>query len=451
MRLLAPVADVQPRRYDAAVVNPIPGPRSRTLLQRLKAVESPNVTFVAHRFPVVWQSASGAEVVDVDGNTYLDAGSAFGVALVGHGHPDVVAAAQRQTAELMHGMGDVHPPAVRIELLERLVEIAPGNLGHGVLCTGGSEAVEVALKTALLATGRAGVVSFHGGYHGLSTGALAVTSRADFRDPFAAHLPATCWFSDFPTAAEELAGCLQQVADLLCDPSRDIGLVMVEPIQGRGGTVVPPDGWLRGLADLCTEYGALLCCDEIFTGVGRTGAWFACEADGVVPDLLCVGKALGGGFPISACLGKPEVMQAWGESKGEALHTSTFLGHPVACAAALATLAVIERSGLIDRVLRLGPLLKFYLERELSHRNLGIKEIRGRGLMLGVQAGPRGRKSGTDIVLATVSGCLQRGLIILPAGPLGDVLQLTPPAICTELQLQRMASIIGQAWREAVA
>lgn len=432
--------------YDA------PGPKSKAWLQRLKAVESPNVTFVRDAFPVVWASAQGAVVTDVDGREYLDAGSSFGVALIGHAHPMVVDAACRQTRKLLHGMGDVHPPVVRIQLLEQLAAIAPGDLGFGVLCTGGSEAVEVALKTAVLATGRAGTLSFFGGYHGLSTGALAVTARAQFRDPFAANLPQNGHFSTFPRTDAEVGPCLQGVEDLLRQPQNDIGVVMVEPIQGRGGSVVPGAGWLAGLAGLCKRYGALLCCDEIFTGLCRTGDWFAVDHDAVVPDLLCVGKALGGGFPVSACLGRPEVMAAWGESTGEALHTSTFLGHPVACAAALATLKVLHDDSIHARAREAGDLLVARLRNGWpSLAQAGVTEIRGRGLLLGIVAAGRPQNDASDIVLKTVVGCLRRGVIALPCGDDGSVLQLTPPAICSDEQLRQIADTVVDAWNEAAS
>ena len=433
-----------------------PGPASQAWLKRLKAVESRNVTAVGSRFPVVWQRAHGCEVWDVDGRCYLDAGSAFGVSLLGHGHPAVVAAATSQLGQLVHGMGDVHPPVARIELLERLVAVAPDGLGHAVLCTGGSEAVEVALKTALLATGKAGALSFSGGYHGLGAGALAVTARADFRTPFLAQLPEQSHFAPFPTRVEELPACLAAVEAKLVEPTNQLGVVVVEPIQGRGGTVVPPPGFLRGLRQLCDAYGALLCCDEIFTGLGRTGVMWACERDGVVPDLLCVGKALGGGFPIAACLGTDEVMAAWPESTGEALHTSTFLGHPVACAAATAALRVIVDEDVpavaAERGAALSQMLREALVSGPNGALPGLRQVRGDGLMWGIEVhgvDRDGLRSGGALAWEIVQQCLAGGLILLPAGDDGAVLQLTPPAVASEGQLEQMVARLAHAWRRA--
>lgn len=440
---------------------PPPGPRSRAWLARLKAVESPNVTTVSSEFPVVWQSARAAVVMDVDGNRYIDAGSGFGVAFVGHRHPRIMAAAQTQMGQLVHGMGDVHPPMARIRLLEALAAAAPGDLGHAVLCTGGSEAVEVALKTALLKTKKPGIIAFEGGYHGLSLGALGGTWRSDFRAPFSRWIPGPTYFAPFPeqqptdSAAEHAAleHSLSVVEQRLADTDSEIGVVMVEPIQGRGGTRLPPDGFLRGLHALCEAYGALLCCDEIFTGCGRTGAMFASAEEGVVPDLLCVGKALGGGWPVSACLGRPEVMAAWGPAQGEALHTSTFLGHPVACAAATEVLQVIRGERLTAVATRDGGAWLTALRAGLADHP-AVVAIRGRGLMMGVQlrapAGPV--DAAAEMAWRVVVECMRAGVLLLPCGA-GDVIQLTPPVVMTSQQrafvVQTLIGTIDSAWHEA--
>ena len=442
---------------------PPPGPASRAALAHLKAHESRNVTAVADDFPVVWHAARGAAVRDVDGNTYVDATSAFGVALIGHGHPEVVAAVQRQAALLLHGMGDVHPPAVRIELLAALAAMAPGDLGHAVLCGGGSEAVEVAQKTALLATGKPGILAFAGGYHGLGHGALDVTSRRDFRQPFATQLARNATWLPFPqpsrpprgvAPADVLAHTLERIDDAIGHPSQGgvpIGAVLLEPIQGRGGVIVPPSGFLAALRHLCDRHGVLLILDEIFTGLGRTGTLFAADADGVLPDLLCVGKALGGGMPIAACLGRPQVMAAWPESSGEALHTSTFLGHPVAAAAALATLQVITRDAVPQRSAVLGSALMAALRVRLA-RQPWVREIRGQGLMIGVDiADPQTGQAAPQVAWRTVTGALRRGVVLLTSGVRGEVIQLTPPVCLTEAQAASVVAALGAALEEAVA
>jgi 4-aminobutyrate aminotransferase-like enzyme len=410
----------------------IPGPRSQALSAALRQVESPHVTFVAPdgRFPVFWDEAHDCTVIDVDGNVYLDLTAAFGVMSVGHSNPRVVAAIREQAGRLIHGMGDVHPTRLKVALAEALCERAPGDLGAVFFGTSGGDAVEAALKSARRATGKPGVIAFTGGYHGLNLGALAVTARDDFRAPFSGQLP---------TFATHLPyGCPMGQLSAALDADAQLGAILAEPIQARGGIVVPPEGWLRELRALCDARGVLLILDEIYTGFGRTGDWFAADAEGVVPDLLCVGKALGGGMPISACLMRPRVAAAWGESTGEALHTSTFLGHPLACAAALAALQELERLDAPYRVRQRGARLQERLHALQDRFPESVIEVRGRGLMLGIRL--RSRALG----LSLVDDLLALGLIVLPAGD-GSILELTPPFVLTEQEIDRAASHLASA------
>ncbi len=400
------------------LVTEVPGPRSRALAERLGEVESRNVTHLGPPAPIFWARASGVNVWDVDGNRFLDLGGAFGVANVGHAHPAVVEAISRQSAELLHGMGDVHPSQVKVELLEALCARYPGGEpARGVLSSSGSDAVETALKTAALATGRVGVLAFEGGYHGLALGALDATHRDDFRAPFRARLPHETVFAHYGDAAD---------ARTRLDAHREIGAVLVEPVQGRGGERVPPDGFLRALRTLCDERGLLLIADEIYTGFGRTGTWLGCDHDGVVPDLLCVGKGLSSGMPISACLGRARVMDEWPRSTGEALHTQTFLGHPASCAAALASLRVLEEEGLVAHAARVGAHALARLDARLKGEPT-VAEVRGRGLMLGVECHE------PALAHRVCQRALERGLILLPSGEGGRVLSLTPP-LCIDEQ-----------------
>jgi len=414
----------------------IPGPRSRDLAARLARVEGPNVTCLAPTTPIFWERAAGSNVWDVDGNRYVDLTAAFGVANAGHAHRGVVDAVANQAATLLHGMGDVHPPAVKVELLEALVGRFPGGGAcRAVLGSSGSDAVETALKTAMLATGCAGLIAFEGGYHGLALGALDATHRSDFRDPFAARLPGATRFARF--------GDLDSVRELADASGAAFGAVLVEPIQGRGGERVPPQGFLSGLRALCDERGWLLIADEIYTGFGRTGRWFACEHEEVVPDLLCVGKGLASGLPISACLGREEVMRAWPVSRGEALHTQTFLGHPVACAAALASMAAIERGGLVERAAALGTSALARLRDRLGGAP-GVVDVRGMGLMIGVEY------SCGERALQLCEAALQRGVILLPSGPGGCVVSITPPLSIGEQALDLgIDTLVELAWSQA--
>lgn len=409
----------------------IPGPRSRELARRLAAVECRAVTYLAEDFPVFWESGAGAAVTDVDGNVYLDLTAAFGVAALGHGDAGVAAAVARQAARLAHGMGDVHPTALKVELAERLAEVAPGGLSRAIFGLSGSDAVEGAAKTAIVATGRAKIVAFEGAYHGLALGALDMTHRDDFRAPFRSRLPLATAFVPFPTreSAREVLAQVEREA-------RDAGMVLVEPIQGRAGVRPLPPGFLTGLRAVCDRTGAVLALDEVMTGLGRTGRWFACDEEGVVPDLICVGKALGGGLPISATLGRPEVMDRWPVSRGEAIHTSTFLGHPLAAAAALEVLSRIERDGLVARAEAMGRRLAAGLG-ALARRH-GLLPVRGRGLMLGLSVGP-GR--GPEVMKAA----LVRGLVVLASGSRGETLSITPPLVLGEAEADRAIAILGEA------
>lgn len=419
--------------HEPALRTAVPGPRSRALAERLARVESRNVTALGPQVPIFWERAVGANVWDVDGNCFVDLGGAFGVANTGHAHPRVVEAIQSQSASLLHGMGDVHPARVKVELLDRLSRLFPGGGGaRGVLTSSGSDAVETALKTAMLATGRAGVIAFEGAYHGLSLGALDLTSRRDFREPFLERLAHRTHFAPF--------GDLEALRAL--DPS-SFGAVVVEPVQGRGGERVPPRGFLTGLRALCDERGWLLIADEIYTGFGRTGRWFACDHECVVPDLLCAGKGLASGMPLSVCLGTPEVMDAWPASQGEALHTQTFLGHPVSCAAALATISVLEDEALVERSASLGAVTQEWLRKRFDASRPAtenIAEVRGLGMMIGIVG--RG-----DAAKRACHAALRQGVIALPSGPGGEVLSITPPLSIPEdllrLALERVVAGFG--------
>ena len=407
------MCETAPATLPPELVTPVPGPRSRALAGRLGAVESRNVTCLEPP-PIFWARAEGANVWDVDCNRYVDLGAGFGVAVAGHAHPRIVQAVTRQAGRLLHGMGDVHPPDVKVELLEALAARFPGGgPARAVLGSSGADAVETALKTAMLATGRAGVVAFEGGYHGLALGALDATARPDFRAPFRARLPHATQHARF--------GELEDVRRAARESELPVGAVLVEPLQGRGGERVAPAGFLAGLRRLCDEEGWLLIADEIYTGFGRTGRLFACEHEEVVPDLLCVAKGLASGMPISACVGRASWMDAWPASQGEALHTQTFLGHPPSCAAALASMRVIDEEGLVEKAAKLGAEA-LELLRSATAGSARVRECRGLGLMLGIEC------DATETAQRACARALSRGVIALPSGD-GRVISVTPPLV----------------------
>ena len=407
--------------------------------ERLSRVESRNITFLEPP-PPFWTEAAGARVLDAEGREYLDFTGAFGVAFAGHRHPLVVERIRGQAGRLVHGMGDIHPPAVKVEFLEALTALMPWPETRAILGLSGSDAVEAALKTAQLATGRPGVIAFEGSYHGLTLGALATTHREHFRTPFVRRLAHHVHFVPFPSTPGEAEQVLGRVDEILVAGAPvPVGAVIMEPIQGRAGVRVPPPGFLAELAARTRSRGALLIADEIFTGMGRTGALLASDHDRVVPDLVCLGKALGGGMPLSACVGPARVMDAWPPSSGEAIHTSTFLGHPVCCAAGLGFLEAMQSEDLVARAARLGALALDHLTAALGGSE-EVVEIRGRGLMLGVELHGRG-------AARAVRHALGRGLLLLPAGEHGEVVELTPPATLTRDELAEGLAILVEAIR----
>lgn len=411
-----------------------PGPASRAASRRLAASEAPGVnTLGDDEGPaVVWQEALGANVLDVDGNRYIDLTAGFGVAAIGHRHPRVVAAVAEQATRLLHGLGDVAAHPARIALAERLVALAPVDDARVHFAISGADAVEIALKTALAATGRPGVVAFSPGYHGVTLGALAATSRAAFRDPFAAYLHPHVTHLPFAGAPEQLAAALA---------ARPIGAVVVEPVVGREGVLVPPVGWLGEIAALARRGGALFVADEVFTGFGRTGRLFAVEHDGVRPDLLCCGKALGGGLPIAAVVGERRWMEVW-RTPGEALHTATFLAHPLACAAALAALDVLADEGLVARATHGEALLGTPL-RTLAAGRPTIRAVRGIGWLWALELDSPARAR------SVVRAARRRGLLLLSGGASGDVVQLAPPLAIALSQLEQALSLLAESVTES--
>ena len=419
----------------------IPGPRSAALAARLRAYEQRNVTYLADDFPVFWEAASGATVTDVEGNRYIDCTAAFGVANAGHCNARVVAAVAEQAARLMHGMGDVHPTRVRVRLFEQLARILPKELEKTYLATTGSEAIEAGLKTAMLATGKSRFAAYRGAYHGLSFGALAVGGIERFRAPFAGALAKAPLLLDYPRAGEIGAHEAARTAREALRTADDVAALLIEPIQGRAGCIVPPPGYLRALRAVCDELRVAMILDEIFTGFGRTGTWFAMDREPVVPDILCIGKGMASGFPMSAAIGRSQIMDAWPPSTGEALHTSTYLGNPLGCAAALATIDELERRELPARAARLGAEFAPRLEALGSHR--GVVNVRGCGLLWGLQL------RDATAAAAVVKLALARGIILLQSGAAGEMIAIAPPLVIAERQLAHAIDILEEAIAQA--
>jgi 4-aminobutyrate aminotransferase-like enzyme len=401
------------------IVARAPGPESRRYGRRLEAVEAPIVNTVVNGLPSsLWQEALGGNILDVDGNRWLDLTAGFGVAAIGHRHPRVVAAVRRQAGQLLHGLADVaaHPPRVRLG--ERLSDLAPLPSGRVHFAISGADAVEIAIKTTLLATDRPGLLVFDPAYHGTTFGALAATSRPAFRQAFRPHLT--------PHVRRLPFGCQLEAIERALE-GHEIGGLLVEPIVGREGVLLPPPGWLAAVARACRRHHTLFVADEIFTGFGRTGSLFAVTAEGVEPDLLCCGKALGGGLPIAAVIGRDKWMAAW-DAEGEARHTATFLAHPLACAAALATLEVLDEQDLAARAASLGASVEKRLA-AWPGRFSGVLATRGRGLLWGIEMESRA------FARNLTGAASAEGVLVLAGGPEGRVVQIVPPLTITCRQL----------------
>jgi 4-aminobutyrate aminotransferase len=431
------------------LITQLPGPQARALIEKNEAVVSPSLP---HAYPLAVKRAEGCMVEDLDGNRFLDCAAGIAVCSTGHCHPTVVRAIQEQSASLLHICGaDFYEPQY-INLAERLARLAPGDSPKKVfLANSGAEAVEAALKLAHYHTGRSQALSFFGAFHGRTMGAVSLTaSKPVYHRGFSplvsgiTHLPyAYCYRCPFNLSYPDCAlACVDYIEDILFARSispDEVAAIFVEPVQGEGGYIVPPPGWLAKLRELCDRHGILMVADEVQSGIGRTGKLFACEHWGVEPDILCSAKALASGLPLSAMIAKEEVM-SWPPGA----HGSTFGGNPVACAAAQATLDVIENEDLLENATRVGMRLMANLRR-LAQTSRLIGDVRGLGLMIGVELV---RDKETKIPAAAeaeqvVLECFQRGLLTLPCGP--NSIRFSPPLIINEAQADRAFEIFADA------
>jgi 4-aminobutyrate aminotransferase / (S)-3-amino-2-methylpropionate transaminase / 5-aminovalerate transaminase len=402
-----------------AILTPPPGPESRRLAERAAERECPS--FGARRrerrldLPFVIERGQGGNLFDVDGNRYVDLAAGFGAASFGHGPSVVHARAARQIGDLVQGLGDMLPSAVKIELMERLAALHPDPRAAVMLGQSGADALTAAIKTAALTTGKPGLVAFDGAYHGLSYAPLAACGFApSFRRAFTEQLNPHVTFAPFPAAENELGSALEVVAEALARGG--VGAILVEPIQGRGGVVIPPATFLPELRALCDRFGALLIVDEIWTGMGRSGELSLCVRDGVVADVLCFGKGLGASFPISACIGSERAMSGWAQA-GPVVHTSTHAGAPLGCAAALAVVEALDATTLAE-IRERGAQWLAVLQTRLEP--VGAR-VRGRGMMLGVEVSTIG--SGPELFTRLI----ERGWLVTLGGARAEVLVLTPP------------------------
>lgn len=425
---------------------PHPGPRSRELLERVGAAEATAaLTFGLGDQPPVLSRAQGAMIEDPDGNVFLDMVAGFGSLNLGHSHPRVVEAATRQLSLGQQAMSIA--AEVRTQLLERMTQLVPGR-SRAILGASGSEAMETALKLVRRATGKAGVVTFGGGFHGRTMGALALMGRESQRRGLGQlgarveHLPypdpERSPFGNDPDGVA--AGMLDYIDSQLGDPAGgwdDIGAVVIEPVQGNGGMIPAPAGFLEGLRRVCDAHDVLLVLDEVMSGFCRTGRMFAYQHENASPDLLVVGKSLSGGLPLSGCIVTEEV-EAASSANSE---SSTYAGNLVSCAAALAALDVYEEEQMSDRAAVLGEHLVAQLRDTLEgHPSVGV--IRGKGLMVGVGlVGDNGEP--LPVAREVTQRAIGKGLLLYAAGHFGDVVAFLPPIVATEEQLDIAAKLLA--------
>jgi 4-aminobutyrate aminotransferase/(S)-3-amino-2-methylpropionate transaminase len=422
-----------------------PGPASRSAFDRLERVECPafglrrearEETSGVSMAPIFFTSGKGSNLFDVDGNRYVDLAAGFGSVLLGHGSPSVARAIEAQADRMLQALGDLYSADIKVALLERLASIHPGLSPRVLLCQSGSDAVSAAMKTCVLATGKPGIVAFEGSYHGLGYGPLAACGlRESYRAPFAAQLNPHVTFAPYPKAEADLDRSLSAVQKAL--ERGDVGAVLVEPILGRGGVVVPPDAFLPRLSELAHRHGALVIADEIWTGLGRSGAMLRTVAAGASVDVLVLGKGLGGGLSISACIAPDEIMQSWARG-GQVVHTSTHAGAPLPCAVAIAVLDSLRFRRLVPNALEVGARTKTYLQGKLAGAP-GVVDVRGVGLMLGIEL-----ESGA-YALRVMQRLLELGYVVTTGGLQGEVIVWTPALTIAEEQLTAAADAMRVA------
>jgi len=415
------------------LVTEVPGPRSRELFARRAAAVPPGV---GTALPVFVERAGGGVLVDVDGNSLVDLGSGIAVVNVGNAAPAVVSRVTEQVQRFTHTCFMITPYAGYVEVCEALNRLTPGvHEKRSMLLNSGAEAVENAVKIARAYTGRPAVVAFDHGYHGRTLLTMTLTAKSrPYKSTFGPYAPEVyrvpmAYPFRWPGGPERCADeAYERFVDVLTTQvgPESVACVVVEPIQGEGGFVVPAPGYLARVASFCAEHGIVLVADEVQTGFGRTGDWFASEHEGVVPDLVTTAKGLGGGLPIGGVTGRAEIM--------DSVHVSglggTFGGNPVACAAALGAIETIERDGLVERARRIGETVLPRL-RALADRHEVVGDVRGRGAMLAVElvAGRGDLTPNPAALSAVVRRCHAEGVVVLTAGTYGNVLRLLPPLV----------------------
>ena len=423
----------------------IPGPRSREILERHeRSVAAP----LSVTLPLVAETASGATITDVDGNTVIDFTGGVGVLNVGHSHPKVVAAAQEQLDRFAHTDYTVVPYEVYVRLAERLVAAAPfSGPAKAAFFNAGTEAVENAVKFARLFTGRPAVIAFEGAFHGRTLMSMTLTSKTHpyktGLGPFAPEVYRVPFANEYrgPSTAEALAA-LERAFSTQVAPQQ-VAAIVVEPVQGEGGFVPAPVEFLQGIRRICDEHGIVLVLDEVQTGFARTGKLFATEWYGIEPDLMTVAKSIAAGLPLSGVIGRAEIMDA----PHDGAVGGTYVGNPVAQAAALAVLDVIEEEGLVERSAEIGDRIRQHML-GWQERHPRIGDVRGLGAMLAIElvGDPATKEPAPELAVRIIEEALSRGLLLLKAGVYGNCIRVLVPLVIDDAQLDEALLV----WEEAI-
>src|SRR3954447_10689850 len=428
----------------------IPGPRSEEILQRkAQVVADPLSIYI----PVVLDHGDGATLTDVDGNTFLDFTGGVGCLNVGHANPRVVEAVQEQAARFLHTDFTIVPYEVYVTLAERLLALAPfRGPAKAAFFNAGTEAVENAVKFARAYTGRPAVIAFEGGFHGRTLLSLSLTSKTHpykaGLGPFAPEIYRVPFPNDYrgPSAADALAALERAFVSQVA--VENVAAILVEPVQGEGGFVVAPREFLQGLRRLCDEHGIVLVVDEVQTGFGRTGKLFAIEHYGVEPDLMTIAKSIAGGLPLSGVLGKAEIMDAPGDSA----IGGTYVGNPVAQAAAIAVLDVFEEEGLVARAEALGETIRARML-TWQERWDAIGDVRGLGAMLAIElvSDPAAKTPDAETASAVVEAAAERGLLLLKSGIYSNCIRVLVPLVISDAELDEALDVWEQALDASLA
>jgi diaminobutyrate-2-oxoglutarate transaminase len=441
---------------DAPNVETVPGPQTRALLQKQREIDSSAVAY-PEDIPIAFDEGKGATVRDVDGNTFIDMFAGIGVLNVGHANPYVMEAVHKQADKLVHTVD--FPTEARLELIEKLDEIAPGSLqGNNRVVFGGptgSDAIESAIKLAKYNTDGDGLIAFRGAYHGATSGAMSLTSNTSVKGHYTpllsdvVHAPYPNPFRQGKAPDEAVEHALEEVTAMVEDPYSGLANpagIFVEPIQGEGGVVTPPTGFLEGLRDIADDNDVPLVFDEIQSGFGRTGKWWASEWDDVTPDIMTTAKALGGvGFPLSATIYREE-LDTWGSGD----HAGTYRGHVVAMRAGSRAIEYIQDHRLLSHARELGEDICSRL-RAVADGNVYVGDVRGKGLFIGAEFVDKEGNPSAELVDTIQQYCYEHGVLVWTAGRHGNVLRLLPPLVLTHELAETALNVIVDAIEHATA